>query len=156
MPFIAALLLFVGFFFLRPFVPFPPLPGPDPCAGVSSSVRSLCTSYCTLENCDEVDGSRAVCRQLRFQFTRKTGRHVFPCDIHLPSGPTRTPTEPVVDTPTTEVETPTATAEPEVTSTEEPTSTETPVESESETPTPTFTAIDTFTATSAPDGAASE
>jgi hypothetical protein len=156
MPILAAFLLFVGIFFLHPFVLFPPLPGPDPCAGVSSSVRSICNTYCTVENCDEVDGSRAVCKQLRFSFLHRTGRHVFPCDLHLPSRATHTPTEPVPDTPTAEVETPTATAEPEVTNTAEPTTTETPEEAETETPTATFTPIDTFTATSAPDGGASE
>lgn len=160
MPFIAALLLFVGFFFLRPFVPFPPFPGPDPCAGVSSSVRGICHQYCTVQNCDEEDSSRFVCRQLKFNFLRKTGRSFFPCDIRLPR--TRTPTEPV------EVDTPTATVEPEATSTEEPTVTETPEETateeptetpegtETETPTPTFTPIDTITATSTPEGLAAE
>ena len=150
---IAALLVFVGFFFLRPFIPFPPLPGPDPCAGVASSVRGICNAYCTVQNCDEEDRSRAVCRQLRYTFLRQTGRYVFPCDVKLP--PTRTPTEPV------DVETPTATVEPQATNTEEPTATST-VEAtmtetpETETPTPTFTPIDTMTATSTPEGLAAE
>ena len=142
MPFIAALLVFVGFFFLYPFVPFPPLPGPDPCAGVSSSVRSICQSYCTVENCDEQDRFRAVCRKLRFQFVRTTGHHYFPCELRRPA--TRTPTEIVaVDTPT-------------ATSTAEPIATDTPIEVETETPTPTFTPIETITATSTPEGLAAE
>lgn len=167
MPIIAALLLFVGFFFVRPYVPFPPLPGPDPCAGVSSSVRGICNAYCTVQNCDEEDPSRAVCRQLKYNFLRRTGRSYFPCDFRLPK--TRTPTEIVdIETPTAEIETPTATVEPEATSTEEPTMTETPEETETaeptetpegtetETPTPTFTPIDTITATSTPEGLAVE
>jgi hypothetical protein len=152
---IAALLVFVGFFVLRPFVPFPPFPGPDPCAGVASSVRGICNTYCTVQNCDEEDRSRAVCRQLRFNFLRKTGRYVFPCDIKLPS--TRTPTEPVdLATPTATEPEATSTEEPTATSTVEPTMTETPENIETETPTPTFTPIETITATSTPEGLALE
>jgi hypothetical protein len=152
---IAALLAFVGFFLVRTFIPFPPFPGPDPCAGVSSSVRSICNAYCTVENCDEVDRSRAICRQLQFELRRKTGRHVFPCDYRIPAP--SSPTEPMEDTPTAEIETPTPTeAAATATSTIEPTMTETPVETATETPTATFTPIDTVTATSTPEGLAVE
>lgn len=155
MPFIAALLLFVSFFLIRPFIPFPPSPA-DPCRGVASSVRPLCNQYCTVEDCDGFESSRAICKQLRYTFLRKTGRYVFPCDIKLPAP--RTPTEP------SEVDTPTATVEPEATNTEEPTveatATETMVETETpvptETSTPTFTPIDTATATTSPEGFATE
>lgn len=150
MPFIAALLLFVSFFLIRPFVPFPPSPG-DPCRGVASSVRQICNQYCTIEDCDGFESSRAICKQLRYTFLRKTGRYVFPCDFKLPR--TRTPTESGEDTPT-------ATVEPEPTNTEVPTPTETIVGTQeptaTETATPTFTPIDTATATSTPEGFATE
>jgi hypothetical protein len=150
MPIIAAIFVFVGFLFFRSFILFPPFPGPDPCAGVAHPAKALCQKYCTAENCDEQDGHRAVCRKLRFDLVRLTGRHFFPCDIFRPLP--QPPTEPEA----------TATLEPEATATStvvgtvEPSVTETPAFTETETPTPTFTPIDTVTATSASEGVALE
>jgi hypothetical protein len=159
MPIVAAILLFVSFFLIRPFVPFPPFPGGDPCGGVSSSVRSICNSYCTVEDCDAFEGSRAICKQLRYSFLRKTGRYVFPCDYKLPRP--RTPTQASEDTPTATVEPEaTNTAEPTTEPTLEATATETAIETETpvatETSTPTFTPIETMTATTASEGFATE
>ena len=152
--------------FLRPFVPVPPFPGGDPCRGVAAgAAREICRQYCEVENCDEFQRFRFACKKLRFQFSRLTGTHFFPCES--PGFPPRVPSDTPEPLPSDTVEPqptdtspppPTDTVAPPPTGTEVPLETGTPTATATDTPavTETFTPIATFTVTSAENGIAAE
>ena len=100
---------FVVIVFLRPIVPFPPLPGPDPCLGLHGEAKNICREFCVVQDCDVGDSLRPPCENLRADFARRTGVYFFPCELGRPPHRTEEPQPP---TPTS-IATATSTSTPE-------------------------------------------